>query len=257
MIACMVACMVVLVLLTLINVVIRYFTDESFAATEEVSISLMVVMTVAGACAAAARDRHIRIEYFYETGSAARRKRLALLSAAAGGTPTAGGNGRAVGLLVLLPIGLLYGETRWLLQPPYPGHWATEAHRASWVRSAHPWLMRDLDEAMPVWVIGWRAGDASAMVAPEGPVVAEEDGFDLYGGRFPACVRLGNAEWHGTITFERVIQFDQETRSASGSRHTTGYGGTLKGPAGPLQLQPVMFCDQDRGANLGRRRSLP
>jgi TRAP-type C4-dicarboxylate transport system permease small subunit len=77
-----VACMVVLVLLTLINVVIRYFTDASFAATEEVSISLMVVMTVAGACAAAARDRHIRIEYFYETGSAARRKRLALLSAA-------------------------------------------------------------------------------------------------------------------------------------------------------------------------------
>lgn len=77
-----VACMVVLVLLTLINVVIRYFTDASFAATEEVSISLMVVMTVAGACAAAARDRHIRIEYFYETGSAGRRKRLALLSAA-------------------------------------------------------------------------------------------------------------------------------------------------------------------------------
>jgi len=77
-----VACMVVLVLLTLINVVIRYFTDESFAATEEVSISLMVIMTVAGACAAAARDRHVRIEYFYETGSAGRRKRLALLSAA-------------------------------------------------------------------------------------------------------------------------------------------------------------------------------
>jgi len=76
-----VACMVVLVLLTLANVVVRYFTDESFAATEEVSISLMVIMTVAGACAAAARDRHIRIEYFYETGTAGRRRRLALLSA--------------------------------------------------------------------------------------------------------------------------------------------------------------------------------
>lgn len=76
-----VACMVVLVLLTLINVLVRYFTDESFAATEEISISLMVVMTVAGAAAAAARDRHVRIEYFYETGSLGRRQRLALLSA--------------------------------------------------------------------------------------------------------------------------------------------------------------------------------
>ena len=78
-----VACMAVLVLLTLINVVVRYLTDESFAATEEVSIALMVVMTVAGGAAAAARDRHVRIEYFYETGSAARRRRLAFGSAVA------------------------------------------------------------------------------------------------------------------------------------------------------------------------------
>jgi TRAP-type C4-dicarboxylate transport system permease small subunit len=78
-----VGCMIVLVLLTLANVVVRYLTDESFATTEEVSIALMVIMTVAGACSAAARDRHIRIEYFYETGSAGRRRRLALLSAVA------------------------------------------------------------------------------------------------------------------------------------------------------------------------------
>jgi TRAP-type C4-dicarboxylate transport system permease small subunit len=76
-----VACMVVLVMLTLANVLVRYFTDESFAATEEVSIALMVIMTVAGACSAAARDRHLRIEFFYETGSAGRRRKLALLSA--------------------------------------------------------------------------------------------------------------------------------------------------------------------------------
>ena len=80
-----VVCMAALVLLTLINVLVRYFTDESFAATEEVSIALMVVMTMAGACAAAARDRHVRIEYFYETGSARRRRLLALMSAAATG----------------------------------------------------------------------------------------------------------------------------------------------------------------------------
>jgi len=78
-----VACMALLVLLTLANVVVRYLTDRSFATTEEVSIALMVVMTVAGAAAAAARDRHIRIEYFYETGSTRRRRRFALLSAIA------------------------------------------------------------------------------------------------------------------------------------------------------------------------------
>jgi TRAP-type C4-dicarboxylate transport system permease small subunit len=71
----------VLVLLTLINVVIRYLTDESFAVTEEISVFLMVVMTMAGASAAVARDRHMRIEYFFETGSSARQRRLGLLSA--------------------------------------------------------------------------------------------------------------------------------------------------------------------------------
>lgn len=71
----------VLVLLTLINVVVRYLTDQSFAETEEISIFLMVVLTMAGAAAAASRDRHMRIEYFLDTGSAARRRRLSLLSA--------------------------------------------------------------------------------------------------------------------------------------------------------------------------------
>jgi TRAP-type C4-dicarboxylate transport system permease small subunit len=78
-----VACMALLVLLTLANVVVRYLTDQSFATTEEVSIALMVVMTLAGASAAASRDRHVRIEYFYETGPVRRRRRLALVSAAA------------------------------------------------------------------------------------------------------------------------------------------------------------------------------
>ena len=70
-----------LVLLTLVNVVVRYLTDQSFAETEEISIFLMVVLTMAGAAAAASRDRHMRIEYFLDTGSAARRRRLSLLSA--------------------------------------------------------------------------------------------------------------------------------------------------------------------------------
>lgn len=76
-----VGAMAVLVLLTLINVVVRYLTDESFAVTEEISIFLMVVLTMAGASAAVARDRHMRVEYFLETGSDARKRRLTALSA--------------------------------------------------------------------------------------------------------------------------------------------------------------------------------
>jgi TRAP-type C4-dicarboxylate transport system permease small subunit len=80
-----VACMALLVLITLGNVLTRYFTDESFAWTEEISIFLMVLMTLAGASAAAARDRHIRIEYFYEGGSAARRRAFKIVAACIAG----------------------------------------------------------------------------------------------------------------------------------------------------------------------------
>ncbi len=76
-----VACLVLLVLITLLNVLTRYFTNQSFAWTEELSVFLMVVMTLAGASAAAARDRHIRVEYFYDGGSAARRRQLKVVGA--------------------------------------------------------------------------------------------------------------------------------------------------------------------------------
>ncbi|MGQ9369806.1 TRAP transporter small permease [Azospirillum sp. A39] len=46
---------------TFANVVVRYFTDVSFAFTEEYSIFLMVVMTFLGSAVAVAADRHIRI----------------------------------------------------------------------------------------------------------------------------------------------------------------------------------------------------
>jgi TRAP-type transport system small permease protein len=61
----MVVCMAALVVITLLNVLTRYLTDESFAWTEEFSVALMVVMTLAGASAVAFRDRHIRIEFFF------------------------------------------------------------------------------------------------------------------------------------------------------------------------------------------------
>ena len=100
-----VACMVALAVITLGNVLTRYFTDESFAWTEEISIFLIVVMTLAGAAGVAGRDSHIRIEYFYDAGSPARQRLLRLLAAGA----TA---------LLFLVLALLFavtvaGEIRW------------------------------------------------------------------------------------------------------------------------------------------------
>ncbi len=70
--------MAVLCLITMGNVLVRYFSDQSFAWTEEISVFLLVVMTMAGAAAAAARDNHVRIEFFLERGGTGRRRFLAL-----------------------------------------------------------------------------------------------------------------------------------------------------------------------------------
>lgn len=65
-----VAAMALLVVITLLNVLTRYLTNESFAWTEELSVFLMVVMTLAGASAIALRDRHIRIEFLFNRRTA-------------------------------------------------------------------------------------------------------------------------------------------------------------------------------------------
>jgi TRAP-type C4-dicarboxylate transport system permease small subunit len=75
--------MAALTLITLGNVLVRYLSDRSFAWTEEISVFLIVVMTLAGAASVAGRDGHIRIEFFYDRGSAARRRALRLLAAMA------------------------------------------------------------------------------------------------------------------------------------------------------------------------------
>lgn len=94
------AVLALLAAITFANVLARYFTNESFAWTEELSVSLMVVLTLVSAGAAVSRDRHIRIEIFFASGSPARRRHLALLSAAA----TA---------LAFLLLGALGGRLAW------------------------------------------------------------------------------------------------------------------------------------------------
>lgn len=58
------AAMALICVITFANVVVRYFTNASFAFTEEISVFLLVVLTLVGAAAAFARDRNIRVDFF-------------------------------------------------------------------------------------------------------------------------------------------------------------------------------------------------
>ncbi|HKB53745.1 MAG TPA: TRAP transporter small permease [Ramlibacter sp.] len=73
--------MALLALITFANVIVRYFTDQSFAWTEEFSIFLMIVLALVAGSASVARNRHIRIEYFADSGPEARRRVLARFGA--------------------------------------------------------------------------------------------------------------------------------------------------------------------------------
>ncbi len=100
-----VACMALLVAITLLNVVTRYVIAYSFAWTEEISVFLMLVMTLAGASAATASDRHIRIGILYDAGGAARRRALRIAAACITGLLFAG--------LTLLFGVMVADEIRW------------------------------------------------------------------------------------------------------------------------------------------------
>ena len=69
--------MALLALITFGNVLVRYFTNSSFAWTEEISVFLMIMLALVAGSAAVARNQHIRIEFFADRGSAARRQALA------------------------------------------------------------------------------------------------------------------------------------------------------------------------------------
>jgi TRAP-type C4-dicarboxylate transport system permease small subunit len=148
-----VACMVVLTLITLGNVLTRYFTDESFAWTEEISVFLIVVMTLAGAASIAGRDGHIRIEYFYDSGGVGRRRALRALTG-------------AVMTLVFLALAALFSidvadEIRWSETSMGLGvpRW--------WFTAAIPPLC--LAIAVRAAIAGWRAWRLRREGEPEPP----------------------------------------------------------------------------------------
>ena len=72
------AAMALICVITFANVVVRYLTNASFAFTEEISVFLLVVLTLVGASAAFARDRNIRVDYFVLKLPAAARHLLEL-----------------------------------------------------------------------------------------------------------------------------------------------------------------------------------
>ena len=69
-----------LALITFLNVLVRYFTDQSFAWTEEISVFLLIVLTMAGGSVAFVRNHHIRIEILADNGSPRRQRIMALIS---------------------------------------------------------------------------------------------------------------------------------------------------------------------------------
>lgn len=70
-----------LALITFANVLVRYFSDQSFAWTEEFSVFLMIALALVAGSASVARNRQIRIEFFADSGSPARQRALARFGA--------------------------------------------------------------------------------------------------------------------------------------------------------------------------------
>jgi TRAP-type C4-dicarboxylate transport system permease small subunit len=71
--------MALLCVITMANVLVRYFTNISFAFTEEISVWLMVVMTLVGAAGAFVKGHHISINFFVDRLEPAARRTVRLL----------------------------------------------------------------------------------------------------------------------------------------------------------------------------------
>ncbi|HLR78562.1 MAG TPA: TRAP transporter small permease [Burkholderiaceae bacterium] len=72
--------MAALALITFTNVVVRYLTHSSFAWTEEISVFLLIVLTMTASSSAFVRQLHIRIEFIADGGSSLRQRRMALIA---------------------------------------------------------------------------------------------------------------------------------------------------------------------------------
>lgn len=136
--------LVVLSLITLGNVLTRYFTNTSFAWTEEISIFLMMVLALVAGSAAAARNNHIQIDYLSSRVGPRSRRWLAVFSALAVAAMFA--------LMVWLGGQLAWDEFRFEETSPGLGI-------PKWIYSI--WLpILSLAVALRALGVAWRAGHA-------------------------------------------------------------------------------------------------
>ena len=94
------AIMAALAFITFANVVVRYLTNFSFAFTEEISIFLMVVMTLVGSSSLMAKGGHLDIAYFVEKLSTKNRHKFKLA-------------GQVVTCCTFLLLTILGGQMAW------------------------------------------------------------------------------------------------------------------------------------------------
>src|SRR5690606_8347970 len=67
-------------LITFANVVVRYLTSTSFAWTDELSIFLLIIVTLTAGSTAFVRSQHIRIEFLAAAGPQNRQRRMAIVA---------------------------------------------------------------------------------------------------------------------------------------------------------------------------------
>jgi len=104
------AAMAALCIITLANVLVRYFTDISFAFTEEVSVFLMVFLTFVGSAKAFLDGNQIAVTWFAERAPGPWRHRLLLLSFACSASMAA--------LLVWLGTRMAWDDFRYEVTSP-------------------------------------------------------------------------------------------------------------------------------------------
>ena len=104
------AAMAALCVITLANVLVRYFTDISFAFTEEVSVFLMIFLTFVGSAKAFLDGNQIAVTWFAERAPGAWRHRLLLLSFAC--------SALMAGLLVWIGTRMAWDDFRYEVTSP-------------------------------------------------------------------------------------------------------------------------------------------
>lgn len=104
------AAMAALCAITLANVLVRYFTDISFAFTEEVSVFLMVFLTFVGSAKAFLDGNQIAVTWFADRTPPAWRHRLVLASFAC--------SALMAGLLVWLGGRMAWDDLRYEVTSP-------------------------------------------------------------------------------------------------------------------------------------------